>query len=89
MTNRFSKGLPAIKEVARGSPLPPRLARETRSAYVAPAREGKVAIQGYYDPAVRKQLAIMSVMEDRSQQELLAEALNLLFEKYSKPPIAN
>jgi len=40
------------------------------------------------DPAVRKQLARMSIDQDTSQAALVAEALNLLFEKYGQPPIA-
>ncbi|WP_237482879.1 ribbon-helix-helix domain-containing protein [Lichenibacterium dinghuense] len=70
--NRFASGLGGIKK-APGQP---------------PSRQGKVAISAYFDPAVRKQLAILAVKEDRSQAALLAEALNLLFQQYGEPPIA-
>lgn len=53
-----------------------------------PSREGKVAISAYFDPAVRKQLAIMAATESVSQAALLAEALNLLFAHRGLPPIA-
>ena len=53
-----------------------------------PSRRGKVAITHWVDPAVRKQLARLSIDHDTSQGALMAEALNLLFEKYGQPPIA-
>ncbi len=62
---------------------PPEVAKpRTQSRY------GKVAITHFVDPAVRKQLAQLALDYDRSQGEFAAEALNLLFEKYGKPPIA-
>jgi hypothetical protein len=54
-----------------------------------PSRKGKVAITHWVDPAVRKQLARLAIDLDSSQAELVAEALNLLFEKYGQPPIAS
>jgi hypothetical protein len=53
-----------------------------------PSRHGKVAITQWVDPAVRKQLAQLGLDNDKTQAELTAEALNLLFEKYGKAPIA-
>jgi hypothetical protein len=94
MSNRFAAGLGKLKE-ASGKAQPE--AASTRSAdvdQVAPKRfdqanrRGKVVISAYFDPAVRKQLAILSVEEDRTQAALLAEALNLLFEKHGRSPIA-
>lgn len=55
----------------------------------APRRSGKVNIAGYFDPAVRKQLAMLAVERDTDQVKLMAEALNLLFEKYGRSPIAS
>ncbi len=96
--SRFSVGLKGLSQAAGNLPEPPEVdtatARETTSpsagdaAKQPPSRQGKVAISGYFDPAVRKQLAIMSVHQDKSQAALLAEALNLLFEKNGQPPIA-
>jgi len=104
MSSRFSQGLktlgtdePVRKEPARAepkaapepivqsAPLSPDL---DPSGYTAPSRRGKKAITGYYDPAVRQQLAVLAAEEDRSQNDLLAEALNMLFERYRKSPIA-
>lgn len=53
-----------------------------------PSRRGKVAITQWVDPAVRKQLARLAIDIDSSQAALVAEGLNLLFEKYGQPPIA-
>lgn len=60
----------------------------TPVAAVAPSRRGKVVISAYFDEAVRQQLAILAVKESRSQAAMLAEALNLLFERYGEAPIA-
>jgi hypothetical protein len=51
-------------------------------------REGKVSITQWVDPVVRKQVAQIALDEDKDQYELVNEALNLLFEKYGRSPIA-
>jgi hypothetical protein len=53
-----------------------------------PSRQGKKAITGYFDPAVSRQLKQIMVDEDTTMQALLTEALNDLFGKYGKKPIA-
>lgn len=54
-----------------------------------PSRAGKKALIGYFSPDVSKQLKQMVLDYDRSSvQELLREALNDLFRKYKRPPIA-
>ncbi len=52
------------------------------------SRVGKVSIGMWVDPAVRKQLAQISLDTDKDQNDLLVEALNLMFERYGKPTIA-
>ncbi|MBD2249476.1 ribbon-helix-helix domain-containing protein [Nostoc sp. FACHB-888] len=49
---------------------------------------GAEAIAGHFDPAVSKQLKQLALEQDATVQALLAEALNDLFEKYGKKPIA-
>ncbi|RMF07764.1 MAG: hypothetical protein D6773_03195 [Alphaproteobacteria bacterium] len=53
-----------------------------------PSRQGKKTIAGHFDPAVSRQLRALGLEHDRTVQDLLSEALNGLFEKYGKPPIA-
>ena len=66
---------------------PPRKPRGKTT--LPPSRAGKKALIGYFDPDVSKQLKQMMLDQDRnSVQELLKEALNDLFQKYRKPPIA-
>lgn len=75
----------------RPQPVPTPTNNESpRSVHIPqqPSRRGKVAITHWVDPAVRKQLARMSIDHDSSQAALVAEGLNLLFEKYGQPPIA-
>ena len=86
--SRFAAGLRNLKEVA-GKPAPA-VEDDVAAATpdVPPSRRGKVTIAAHFDPVVRKQLAILAAEEDKSQAALMAEALNLLFERYSRPPIA-
>jgi len=53
-----------------------------------PSRQGKKTIAGHFDPAVSRQLREIALQEDSSVQELLREALNDLFLKRGRPPIA-
>jgi hypothetical protein len=55
----------------------------------AKTRKGKKAILTWQENAVRKQLQLLAIEHEMTQQSLFAEALNLLFTKYGKPPIAS
>lgn len=95
MSNRFAAGLSKIKEaggraptVPEAVPAPAREPSRPAVSAIAPSRQGKVVISAYFDPAVRQQFAIMAVKQNKSQAALLAEALNLLFERHGEPPIA-
>jgi hypothetical protein len=94
----FSEGLSKVRE-AGGRPAPTvsapnpavrEAAGEGGSAAQSPppSRQGKVAISAYFDPVVRQQLALLAVRQSRSQAALVAEALNLLFERHGESPIA-
>ena len=93
--SRFSAGLAKLKgEATPTAPMeapPIQLTPPTqteRTTPLPPSRRGKKVIAAYFDPAVRKQLAILAAQEERSQADLLAEAMNLLFEKHGLSPIA-
>lgn len=89
MSNRFAAGLGKLKDTggkAQAAAQPTAEAAPKR--FDQANRRGKVVISAYFDPAVRKQFAILAVEEERTQAALLAEALNLLFEKHGRSPIA-
>ena len=91
-TNRFA-GLKDVGGKVSPTPKATQEAVETVPEKVAvstqaPSRAGKVVISAYFDPAVRQQFAILAIKENRSQAALLADALNLLFEKHGEAPIA-
>ena len=80
---------PAAVPAPASSALPPAAqAGAPASRTVQRSRIGKVSIGVWVDPAVRKQLAQLALDTDKDQSELMAEALNLLFERYGKPTIA-
>ena len=55
---------------------------------VQPGRVGKKQVLGYFSAECKKQLKQMGVDQDKTEQEFLTEALNLLFTRYGKPTIA-
>ncbi len=55
---------------------------------VPPSRQGKKMISGHFDKDVHRQLKMLAIEKDTSIQDLLSEALNALFERNNKPPIA-
>jgi hypothetical protein len=51
-------------------------------------RENLKPIMTWHDPAVRKQLKLIALEKNLTEQKLMQEALNLLFAKHGKPQIA-
>jgi len=74
------------------APVPPAAsppsAETPRFVARTPSRVGKKTIAAHFDPAVSRQLKEIGIARDRSTQDLLREAINDLFTKYGKPPIA-
>jgi hypothetical protein len=66
---------PAAKGRGGASPLPP-------------SRQGKKTVAGFFDTAVSTQLKQIGLDRNLTVQDLLTEAINDLFKKYKKPPIA-
>ncbi len=60
---------------------------QTQTGYIG-SRQGKKMIGGYFEVEVSRQLKDIANQSDKTVQEMLREALNDLFEKYGKPPIA-
>lgn len=82
---------PASAEVDEGIAQhsePTQVPTPSNGSYVAPSRRGKKVVSGYFDTEVSKQLKILCVENDTSLQALLTEALNDLFIKHGKSPIA-
>ena len=77
----MSKFAAALKQKT-GSPLhaTPAPAPTTIEPPRVGAREGAKHIGGYFTPQVSKQLRSLAVAEDTTVQDLLAEALNMLFQ---------
>ena len=85
----MSKFAAALKQKA-GAPINavPKSAPKTAEAGRSGAREGAKHIGGYFTPQVSKQLRSLAVAEDTTVQDLLAEALNMLFQSRGLPMIA-
>lgn len=60
----------------------------TEKKKVAPSREDKVHVGGYFDEAVYRQLKILGIEKRMTTQAMLTEMFNDYFERNGKPPIA-
>lgn len=79
---------PPIKP-PKQSPAAPRAEEAPRPAgFYAATRAGKKKVTATLDPAAHKQLKGLAVERDRTTEALLTEAINDLFKKHGKPPIA-
>ena len=72
MTNKFAD---ALRSAPRNRPEPVRASRSSGNG-----RGSLKHVGGYFPPAVSKRLRQMATDEDTTVQELLAEALELLFQ---------
>ena len=70
--------VPTVQDVVEPSPQ-----KEKRAD-----RVGKKQTIIQMPQAAKKQLAILAIENEITQQALLSEAINDLFKKYGKPPIA-
>jgi hypothetical protein len=80
---------PALKsalQAAAGGGRKPAAANE--AAGRTPARVGKRQIAAFFEPEVGRALKLLAAEGDTTVQALLSEALNDLFAKHGKPPIA-
>ena len=57
-------------------------------SHLPPSRRGKKRLEVWVSPEARKQLKLIAVEEDKSQDRMMADALNMLFAKHGIPPIA-
>jgi hypothetical protein len=55
---------------------------------VKPSRVGLKPINCYQPPETVRQLKILAAEQEKTMEALIGEALNLLFAKYQKTPIA-
>lgn len=85
LNQKVTENLPSV--VAAHPPPENREQGRERKKTSQPSREGTRMIAGHFPPAVSKQLKIIAAEEDTSVQELLGEALNLLFIKKGKTRI--
>ena len=77
----------ALKSIMSGVPSR-KATRRSGDGAKPKSRQGRRGLLTYHDPATIKQLQELALAHDTSQQKLVAEALNLLFVKYRKHPIA-
>lgn len=86
----------SLKNLVRGQedatpkpPPAPQEAEEARPAKAAATRTNTRQVSGHYPPEVAQTLRLIAVEQDKDVQEILAEALNMLFARYGKPTRVN
>ncbi len=80
------KSVPARTGQSEAAPAAPLKAEG--GSYVAPSRQQMKRIQGYFSPRVKRQLRMLAAQEDKTEEQLVGEALNLLFQTHGLPSIA-
>lgn len=91
MTNRKPSLSAALHEATGRKPVVEADAPASEVALhmgVAPSRPGQKVISGHFDPAVSRQFRQLALEQDTTVQGLLAEAINDVFVKYHRNPIA-
>ena len=53
-----------------------------------PSRQQKKSVNAFIDPAAAKQLKVLAAEIEKTQQAIFIEALNDVFIKYGKKPLA-
>lgn len=66
----------------------PKGGARSREAEQTPARVGKRQVAAFFAPEVGRSLKVLAAEGDTTVQALMTEALNDLFAKHGKPPIA-
>lgn len=69
--------LPPANDGAQSTP-------EPRSYRIAQTRSNTRQVSGHFKPEISQTLRLIAVEQDRDVQEILAEALNMVFERYGK-----
>lgn len=76
------------KQGLASEPEPENVEVDAAKSKVSPSRQGKKPVIAYFDKEAHHQLKLLALEKDTSIQDLVAEALNLLFNVHDKPPIA-
>ena len=82
----FSKPSPPAAPAIQ--PIPPPLTSQPQPRRREASREGKRGKLVYLTEAAEKQLTFIGAEHDKTQQALMVEAVNLLFERYGRDQIA-
>lgn len=72
----------------RAEPAPAGIEQDEPPIYRQPGRQSTKPITAHFPREVRDQLKILAIEQDKTLQDLIAEAFNDLFAKYGKPEIA-
>ena len=76
------------KKAPTPAPSVQELAADDAGRSARPSRQQTKLIGGHFDPIISRQLRQIALDENSTVQALLAEALNDLFVKYGKKPLA-
>ena len=89
MVKKHDRDAIAAEIARRTGKVDPSVSQSTYAYAPPPSRKGRAPLTTYHDPAVLQQLREISVQSRVTQQKLVAEALNHIFEKYGRPKLAD
>jgi len=82
--SRFAK----LADKAKAKAEPDLVVRDEKPG-VAPSRQGRKAISGYFSPEMSLAMHMCARKNDMSLQSLMAEAFNDVLRKYGESPVGN
>ena len=68
------------------SPVP--VAKHSENEKLPPSRQGKSRLETWVSRETKKQLQLLAIEEEKTQDQLLRDGLNMLFRSHGRPPIA-
>jgi len=78
----------SLKQLARGQEPqtpPEQAAPPSRTSRTAATRTDTRQVSAHFNPEAARTVKLIAVEQDKDVQEVLAEALNMLFSRYGKP----
>jgi hypothetical protein len=73
-----------IEEKSATKTIPESIKGVESKSPIAKSRDGKVLISGFFHPSVRQGLKYLALATSKTQEELIKEALDLLFERHQR-----
>lgn len=67
---------------------PASVTKHSENEKLPPSRQGKSRLETWVSRETKKQLQLLAIEEEKTQDQLLRDGLNMVFRSHGRPPIA-